>query len=328
MEKFLVAVQEHSKALMTKIEKNQIKIASDGGITFTTDKQALSFEEAQKVQGHYLEYKEESRQYWRDDTKIVVPLIILTHLLKKNFTNLFLLKLLNNRGEVSLTYPKEIKDATDFVPSRVHAIAALLFLLVSAGCLLVFVFNKHMDLNRLLFENSTYLWDFRDRVVGIVVSLVVLLFAIGVYLEFGFGNRNKILNARKNVANLSGNALFTEGVSIQRMNLNTRVLFSYFIDYSSLLAKAIEFQGHVGRFVLKNRPLTHQHVCSTQSDKESILSVVYEGQYVPVVILKHSVIFDKSYLGAFTENDIFLDLIEPYHFVANLFTQEDLRLFL
>lgn len=320
MKQLLLAIRELSATLMAKIAKNEVAIASAGGVKFISGKDALSFEEAQKVQNNYLEYKKESSRFMADQTKIVVPKKVLFNILNKGLLNLYVVQPLDNKGETRVSFVKEVDGARDEMP---HFFASLL-----VTC---FLFAATFNLGQVIFSH-TYLFvlhfESTEKFEAITISALVFLLSLVFFSTSGFSVRNRIIKARKKFFDLNLKDLFSGSISeYDPRRLNLRLLFKQSIDYRQLLSKAIEFEGAVGHFILKKGPFINRGIEPRVNNSGKAI-LVYSGPYVPAIFLKHSVIFDVSFIDVFSEDQLTAGCMSMIEFIEITSKVENLKYFL
>ncbi len=282
MKKFLQVIQAHCTLLMTKIQKNEVPIASANGVTFPGKENGLTFEQATKVYTHSNAYRAESKKFWDDATKVVVPRIAFCNFLKKSNTNLLLLRPFSSSRETEIDFTAIPEKATYQTTGRFGRTVSILFFCGAFG---YFFFVP--------FFWKKYLAFFEQTSVFAVVSIVILIF--GAMVTYFLLEDKKIINARESIAFMHNQDLFNSPVSSQ-YSTNAKILFTQNVDYSELLAKSIQFNGALGFLVFQDFFTEKKVIPSIEKEGRMLVSMAYTGLYIPVIFLDHTLIFDVSSL--------------------------------
>ncbi|MEQ1664951.1 MAG: hypothetical protein ABL927_06200, partial [Bdellovibrionales bacterium] len=298
MKELLISLQGFARELMGKIEKNEIPVCSANGIKLSKVK-GHSYEEAQQIEKKYLDYKRESQQYWRDETKIVLPKRMFLKTMNSRFYNLFLFEHLNSEAKTRIDFGDTVKDAAKKTPS--------LFLIFILGIFSAVIFLVGICF---LIQPSfvAAIVDDGDRIISIALGIVFLYFSVILCLACRerFQKRKSIKLAKLVFPKLTGPSFFSSSTDqschgdLDSYPWNTVMFFEQVPDYSEMAYKSISFKGKMGYLILKTSKVDSW----VSTEKE--ISIRYWGPLLPVIIMEETIIFDVSYLHVFSETDPFL----------------------
>ena len=319
MKKLLEILQRLSRELMGKIEKNELTINSANGIKLSGGS-GISYEKAITVAKNYEAYKKESRQYWEDLTKIVIPKRIFMKLLEKDFSDLFLIHNMDNESKTRLSFDSKVKTATEKAP-KIFSIGVLasVLLLVGAWFLLQPGFLPDLTSGE----------DGLRKPERIATSLFFLVISFVIFIMFyiDIAGRRKIKKAVKKFPSLYNSSFFQGGTDEKGdyyLKNNTFFMFEDvpYLSLSKIASQAINFGGKVGYIILKHAEI------KSRIDENRMVRIYYYGKLLPVILLNETIILDTELVSGFYNQEVVTDFTKLNSFLDELFYEESFKLFL
>lgn len=289
LKNFITKFKLSQKELLGLIAKKQLNIVSVNGIPSSQPKGAdsVTHEEALRIFKEYDEYVKESRKFEADSTKVIVSKKLFLNLLSKfNECNLFMFTKLDQRSRAQLFIEKEKREIIDYStekkwPKVCYLLLGLMIIAASAW----FAFSKEGN---------------EDAGAKIFLVVMFLLIGMGVVIFQAFQIKS-VEKAKSKIDTVTGNDFLKFGYDHdvdyyspsspmwldETTTKKVSISFANMPNYSEMIADSIPMQGLIGYIVRKND--------EAQFSLHN-MTLRMMGPVIPVIILKHSIIFDTAYL--------------------------------
>jgi hypothetical protein len=274
MKNLLEKIQEGQSLVFGQIERNELPIGLANGIRFGEGN--MSHETANTIINNYDSYKKESRRYTDDKTKMVVSRKIFENILPE--TKFFLIENLDNEGKTLLRICSEKKRRAirDFEETLPGFLAAIIF---TVAGLLGAIFG--------------YVYSSKGWAVfcgGIFILGLIRIWGV-------FFDRKYIKKSQEIVSSLTGSDFFICGHNGPQKSgggnsvlQNVKINFHQPSDYKKIVNLCLELCGTMGYVILKNGPT------KIVVDSKRKVTIHYFGVFIPVILLKETIIFDTKSL--------------------------------
>lgn len=299
MKNFITKFKSSQKELLGLIAKKELNIVSVNGLPSGQPQGAdsVTHEEALRIFKEYDEYVKESRKFEVDSTKLIVSKKVFLNLLGKfKECNLFMFTKLDERSRVQLFIEKEKGEIIDYStekkgPRVWYILLGLMIMIASTW----FAFSKE-----------------GNEDVGAKIFLVVMFLLVGLgVVIFQIFEIKSIKKAKSKIGTVTGSDFLKFGynhdsdyysqyspmvldeTTVKRISVS----FANMPKYSEMIADSIPIQGSIGYIVRKNDEAQFGLYNAT---------LRMMGPVIPVIILKHSIIFDTAYLQNISGN-VFLN---------------------
>ncbi len=296
MKEFITAFKAFTAELMARIAKKEIPISTVNGNKTGTDN-GIPYDTAQQIIESASKYKKESSQYEKDETKIVVSKRVFKNFLRTVNSSLFLLEHMDTEGVTTLWI-----NAVDYVTCRnsKRDRQSYFWGIISLSLLLGFVIFS-------FYKNIPQQSSNGGNIVFGIIFLIILLACIA-YISNTATNNNSIkeadlrmsttLNSQDLLEYGHDSKYIKDGEVLQKnfetlfFQQKTQIIFEQRMDYSALVNFAIQKNGRIGYLIRKNSPAT----ITWKKLGHNTLSMLYSFDFIPVVILEESIIFDVAYI--------------------------------